>query len=150
MSDGVDNGLEYQHEGADLGRVDGDDANMQNSRPGQQEQAERPEPAEQPEQPETGQPGDQEIGHQRGDNAVVASSSSSASRRAKRKRQGDEVTRAVSSTRKKPHLEMPGRETAQPLRAPKARATTGISDAPFELFEELTHVPARVIQPKTV
>ena len=80
----------------------------------------------------------------------MASSSSSASRRAKRKRQGDEVTKAVSSTRKKPHLEMPGRETAQPPRTPKARATTGISDAPFELFEELAHVPARVIQPETV
>ena len=81
---------------------------------------------------------------------MVASSSSSASRRAKRKRQGDEVTKAVSSTRKKPHLEMPGRETAQPPRIPKARATTGISDAPFKLFEELAHVPARVIQPETV
>ena len=80
----------------------------------------------------------------------MASSSSSASRRAKRKRQGDEVTKAVSSTRKKPHLEMPRRETAQPPRTPKARATTGISDAPFELFEELAHVPARVIQPETV
>ena len=44
---------------------------------------------------------------------------------------------------------MPGRETAQPPRTPKARATTGISDAPFELFEELAHVPARVIQPET-
>jgi hypothetical protein len=27
LSDEGDNGLEYQHEGADLGRVDGDDAN---------------------------------------------------------------------------------------------------------------------------
>lgn len=134
VSDEGDNGLEYQHEGADLGRVYGDDASRQNSRPGQQEQAERP---EQPEQPETEQPGDQEIDHQndrqRGDNAVVASSSLSASRRAKRKPQGDEVTKAVSSTRKKPHLKMPGRETAQPPQTPKARATTGISDAPFEL-----------------
>jgi hypothetical protein len=101
-------------------------------------------------QPETDQPGDREIDRQRGDNAVVPSSSSSASRRAKRKRQGDEVTKAVSSTRKKPHLEMPGRETAQPPRMSKARAAAGISDAPFELFEELAHVPARVIQPETV
>jgi hypothetical protein len=91
------------------------------------------------------QPGDQEIDRQRGDNAVMASSSSSASRRAKRKRQGDKVTKAVSSTRKKPHLKMPGRETAQPPRTLKARATTGISDAPFELFEELAHIPVKVI-----
>jgi hypothetical protein len=150
VSDEGENGLEYQHEGAGLGRVDGDDANRQNSCPRQQEQAERPEQAEQPEQPETEQQGDQEIDRQRGDNAVVALSSSSASRRAKRKRQGDEITKAVLSARKKPHLKMPRRETAQPPRTPKARATTRISDAPFELFEELAHVPARVIQPETV
>jgi hypothetical protein len=49
VSDEGDNGLEYQHEGADLGQVYGDDARRQKSRPGQQEQAERP---DQPDQPE--------------------------------------------------------------------------------------------------
>ena len=49
VSDEGDNGLEYQHEGADLGQVYGDDASRQKSRPGQQEQAERP---DQPDQPE--------------------------------------------------------------------------------------------------
>jgi hypothetical protein len=43
VSDEGDDGLECQHEGADLGRVYGDDASRQNSRLGQQEQAEPPE-----------------------------------------------------------------------------------------------------------
>jgi hypothetical protein len=81
VSDEGDNGLEYQHEGADLGQVYGDDASRQKSRPGQQEQAERPDQPDQPEparasqsqpeparasqtsqsQPETDQPGDREL-----------------------------------------------------------------------------------------
>ena len=52
--------------------------------------------------------------------------------------------------RKKPHLETPKREAAQPPKTRKAQASTEISDAPSKLFEELAHVPARVIQPESV
>jgi hypothetical protein len=66
-------------------------------------------PSSQSSQSRVDQEIDRQNDRQRGDNAMVASSSLSASRRAKRKRQGNKVTKAVSSTRKKPHLKMPGR-----------------------------------------